>query len=767
MLGTINVFSGNRSLLNILVVLFLVACCFVALRLSAVFCLVLLLPFFLIVWFTKVDNLQYRILQGIASYADFLFVIDKNGLLLYANLEKVLAKYGIVKFAYNNLGEMLLDNIFPDLHILSNALKVNNSTPELLNIPGFEIKKFTLAGKEYFIIKSSNVDILGMMSKEIPYFVTRNDDNSICYCNEKMGSMASLDENAISNPECCGNVIKIVGKERVLGKSLFRSLVEVCNKIFTTYTYCNNGFKYHMIDPYFFDTAADFFWEDCLSIMPLPVFAINPDGFVVKGNVEFSKLVFGNTSMPPETVNVSDVFENPLDLKQQINTALLGKERVQTQTSIKNKLMSFVLHAYKNSSHNHNYPIMCFLSDVTEQKNLEANFIHSQKMQAIGQLSGGIAHDFNNLLTAMIGFCDLLLMRHPKGDPSFADIMQIKQNVNRAANLVRQLLALSRKQVLQPKIINITEVLSELSYLVKRLIGEDIELSIENGKDLYSIKVDQGQLEQVLINIIVNARDAMNYAGCIKIRTHNVTVQQGDLWIKKYFNPNNEEQVRPGEYLMIELADSGVGIEADDIGKIFDPFFSKKNTGVGMGLGLSTAYGIIKQTGGYMLVHSIVNCGTTFVVLLPKVIEDRVPAKIEENKRTEQDLTGNESILVVEDEANVRSLVANILRNKGYNVMTADSGGQAVEVFNNMPKIDVLITDVAMPGIKGTELMLQIKKINPRVKVILMSGYAANNLEDENLNGHEFIFLAKPFTFSDLGMAVKQLLEQKNVRIGM
>ncbi len=242
--------------------------------------------------------------------------------------------------------------------------------------------------------------------------------------------------------------------------------------------------------------------------------------------------------------------------------------------------------------------------DVTEQKNLEVQFAQSQKMQAIGQLAGGVAHDFNNLLTAMIGFCDLLLLRSPPSDPSFADIMQIKQNANRAANLVRQLLAFSRQQTLQPRVLNVTDILYELRHLIERLIGEKIKLEVVHGRDLGLVKLDQGQFEQVIINLAVNARDAMPGGGTLTIRTANV---HQDRPLRR-----GHEAMPAGDYVLIEVADTGFGIPQENLTRIFDPFFSTKELGSGTGLGLSTAYGIVKQTGGFVFASSASGQGAVF-----------------------------------------------------------------------------------------------------------------------------------------------------------
>ena len=314
--------------------------------------------------------------------------------------------------------------------------------------------------------------------------------------------------------------------------------------------------------------------------------------------------------------------------------------------------------------------LMLHFIDVTEQKNLEVQFAQSQKMQAIGQLAGGVAHDFNNLLTAMIGFCDLLLMRFRPGDPSFADIMQIKQNGNRAANLVRQLLAFSRQQTLQPRVLDIGDVLVELSHLLRRLIGENIELKLVHGRDLGLAKVDQGQLEQVIINLAVNARDAMAGGGTLTIRTANVAqatpIRRG------------AEIMPAGNYVLIEVADTGVGIPKENLERIFEPFFSTKEIGSGTGLGLSTVYGIVKQTGGFIFVDSAPGEGAVFQIYLPRhEAAEAEPARAAKPPRggcRRRDLTGIGTVMLVEDEDPVRIFGARALRNKGYKVLEAKSG---------------------------------------------------------------------------------------------
>lgn len=412
----------------------------------------------------------------------------------------------------------------------------------------------------------------------------------------------------------------------------------------------------------------------------------------------------------------------------------------------------------------------CYLVDITKYKNLELNFIHSQKMQAIGQLSGGIAHDFNNLLTAMLGFCDLLLIKHPAGDPSFAEIMQIKQNSNRAANLVRQLLALSRKQILKPKVLDITETIGELTNLIRRLIGNGIQLELNYANDLNPVKVDQGQLEQVIINLAVNARDAIIAAGgsgTITIRTKNVVIRSSDKRYHDLTSAVSNDKISVGRYVLIELSDNGIGIPQKIKDKIFEPFFSTKEIGSGTGLGLSTVYGIINQIGGHIYVDSKEGEGSKFYIYLKSFVDiDQEDENIQdmEDKLIQKDLTGDATILLVEDEAPVRMFSSHALTNKGYKIIEASNSEDALEVMENQGEdVDIIITDVIMPGMNGPSLISEIQKKYPKVKVIFISGYAEEAFSDAYGvdNDNDFNFLSKPFTLQQLVAKVKDVLDMK------
>ncbi|HLZ67186.1 MAG TPA: PAS domain S-box protein [Aliidongia sp.] len=394
--------------------------------------------------------------------------------------------------------------------------------------------------------------------------------------------------------------------------------------------------------------------------------------------------------------------------------------------------------------------------DLTEQKNLELQFAQSQKMQAVGQLAGGVAHDFNNLLTAMIGFCDLLLLRFRPGDQSFADIMQIKQNANRAANLVRQLLAFSRQQTLQPRVIDIGDVLTELSHLLNRLLGENVDLKMVQSRGLGPVRVDQGQLEQVIINLAVNARDAMPRGGTLTIKTSNLELGQPI---------QRELELMPaGAYVLIEVTDEGTGIPREIVGRIFEPFFSTKEVGSGTGLGLSTVYGIVKQTGGFIFVDSEVGVGTKFSLYLPQ--HQRKEGEAEPSPLLDplevaapRDLTGAGTILLVEDEDPVRLFSARALRNKGYTVLEAKSGEAALQIIQaEAEPIHLIVTDVVMPRMDGPTLIKQVRETRPDMKVVFISGYTEDSFRKRIGDDADIHFLAKPFSLKQLAFKVKEIM---------
>ena len=394
-----------------------------------------------------------------------------------------------------------------------------------------------------------------------------------------------------------------------------------------------------------------------------------------------------------------------------------------------------------------------YLIDTTGQTALETQFAQSQKMQAVGQLAGGIAHDFNNLLTVINGYAELLLQRHQPGDPSFADLNDIRNTGLRAASLVRQLLAFSRQQTLEPTMLALTDLVADWSVTLRRLIGDRVKLKVEHGRDLWLVMADPTQLGNALINLAVNARDAMPNGGTLTIRTSNVSVEE-TMSLGHVLMPS-------GEYVTIEIEDTGIGIPKENLGKIFEPFFTTKEKGHGTGLGLASVYGIVKQTGGYIFPESEVGKGTTFRVYLPRHIPAPVTEAAEPEKvHAPRDLTGSGTILLVEDEDAVRDFAVRALTMRGYKVLDACGGEEALEIVREHDgTIDLLISDVVMPGMEGPALVKAVREITPGLRVIFISGYAEEAFRNSPDRPEDFLFLPKPFSLKQLTSKVKEILE--------
>jgi two-component system, cell cycle sensor histidine kinase and response regulator CckA len=399
--------------------------------------------------------------------------------------------------------------------------------------------------------------------------------------------------------------------------------------------------------------------------------------------------------------------------------------------------------------------------ETTEQRALEAQFAQSQKMQAVGQLAGGIAHDFNNVLSAIMMATDFLLNAHRPTDPSFQDIIQIKQNANRAASLVRQLLAFSRRQTLRPQVLDLGEVLSDLNLLLQRLIGEKVKLEPKLARDLWPVRVDVSQFEQVIVNLAVNARDAMPDGGKLTVRTANVAASESASFAYK--------AMPAADYVLIEVSDTGTGISPEIADKVFEPFFSTKEVGKGTGLGLSTVYGIIKQTDGFIFLDSAPGIGTTFRIFLPRHIPGAeadetvaAPALVppDEPQKAAADLTGRGTILLVEDEEGLRGLNARGLESRGFTVLQASNGIEAIKVFDDRAgDVDLVVSDVVMPEMDGPTLFKEMRKRNPKLKMIFVSGYAEDAFEKNFPERRDYEFLAKPFTLKQLIAVVKETME--------
>ena len=404
------------------------------------------------------------------------------------------------------------------------------------------------------------------------------------------------------------------------------------------------------------------------------------------------------------------------------------------------------------------------LADRFHARALENQINQSQKMEMVGKLAGGIAHDFNNVLSAIMMATDFLLNAHKPTDPSFQDIMQIKQNANRAASLVRQLLAFSRRQTLRPQVLSLGEVLSDLTMLLRRLIGEKVQLEVVHGRDIWPVKVDISQFEQVIVNLAVNARDAMPEGGKLAVRTANVTADESRNYAAK--------GMPAADYVLVEVSDTGSGIPPEIIEKIFEPFFSTKEVGKGTGLGLSTVYGIVKQTGGFIYVDSNVGQGTTFRIFLPRHVAEleeiapaEAPAIAGALAATDEvvratDHTGQGTILLVEDEDGLRALNARGLMSRGYTVLEAANGVEAMQVLEKHDDaVDLVVSDVVMPEMDGPTLLKEMRKRKPELKIIFVSGYAEDAFQKHlPEQGEQFAFLPKPFTLKQLVAAVKETM---------
>ena len=398
--------------------------------------------------------------------------------------------------------------------------------------------------------------------------------------------------------------------------------------------------------------------------------------------------------------------------------------------------------------------VLLLLKDNSEEAKLKRQVAQATKMQAVGQLAGGVAHDFNNILTAIMGHCDLMLMRHTPGDSDYDDIQQIKSNSNRAAGLTRQLLAFSRQQTLRPQVLQLPDVVSEVSHLLKRLLGETVQLAVKHGRDLFPVRADPGQLEQVIVNLAVNARDAMagKGGGTLTIQTYSVKADQvAEL---------GSDILPVIDYAALSITDSGTGIAPSILGKVFEPFFTTKEVGKGTGLGLSTVYGIVKQSGGFIFADSKVGEGTCFTIYLPaheaeaktKTPRVRAPVKPKENE-----LWGSGTILLVEDEHMVRTVTERGLTRHGYKVMSASNGEDALELLAGGEPVDLLISDVVMPVMDGPTMVREARKKWPDLPILFMSGYAEEQLR-KSIDIENVAFLPKPFSMIELAEAVRAAL---------
>src|SRR5437763_10032542 len=497
---------------------------------------------------------------------------------------------------------------------------------------------------------------------------------------------------------------------------------------------------------------------------PMAIAMVDKAGKIARANAPFVRLQHGvikGEALPAEGRSILTVVADPdrAALEAAIGRAADGQGDIApvdvALAGEGNRSARFYVSAVEDDEAEGEAAIV-YTIETTEVRDLEKQVAQAQKMDTVGQLAGGIAHDFNNVLSAIMMATDFLLQAHKPTDPSFGDIMQIKQNANRAAALVRQLLAFSRKQTLRPQVLDLGATVEDLTMLLRRLLGEKVSLETVHGRDLWPVKADVSQLEQVIVNLAVNARDAMAKGGKLTVRTANIT--EAECKALPY------KPLPPADYVTVEVTDTGSGIPREIIDKIFEPFFTTKETGKGTGLGLSTVYGIVKQTNGYIFVDSVVGEGTTFRIFLPRHVpvagEITEAAPLDKSAKTPADLTGHGTILLVEDEEGLRGLNARGLTSRGYTVLEAGNGIEAIEVIESRGgDVDLVVSDVVMPEMDGPTLAKELRTRNPNLKIIFVSGYAEDAFEKNLPDDHgKFHFLPKPFTLKQLVAAVKETM---------
>lgn len=493
---------------------------------------------------------------------------------------------------------------------------------------------------------------------------------------------------------------------------------------------------------------------------PFGIATVTADGTIAERNSAFTRLLLDTAeSQSVRAIDILAAHSEPQtrdELQSALDAVLAGRANVPAveiaigEDAAQTRRLFFG--AGPRSSANGAMAVV-YVIDATEEKALEQKFAQSQKMEVVGKLAGGVAHDFNNVMTAIIGFSDLLLGTHRPGDPSYQHLKNIKSSAVRAADLVRNLLAFSRQQQLQPQVLNPQEVVTDISAMLNRTLGEKIDLDIRSERDLWLVKADKNELERVIVNLAVNARDAMPDGGRLSVRTRNVTEREA--------NRLEENGLVVGEYVLIEVEDTGVGMPADVLEKIFEPFFTTKGVGRGTGLGLSTVYGIVKQTGGFVYPSSAPGKGTTFRVYLPRhhVEEDdfREVGEKESGKPPHRDLTGSGRVLLVEDEDAVRLFATQALTRLGYQVFQAADGYEALDLFDDDGfDVDLVVSDVKMPEMDGPTLLKELRKTHPDLRFVFVSGYPDDAFTKTLADEGNFTFLPKPYSLEKIAEVVKE-----------
>ncbi len=532
-------------------------------------------------------------------------------------------------------------------------------------------------------------------------------------------------------------------------------------------------------------------FEHLFNSVPIGIISADEKHNIIEAN-QSAGSIFSKSKKELIKCNIKDIFS-----KEDTDKILKAVESDKTlqnsvfETNYADKKLRVQINKTEKDDEN-SAGLILYVRDISTESNLEQQVTQAQKMQAFGQMAGGVAHDFNNLLTAIIGYCDLLIQRHGVGDPSFSDLMQVKQNANRAASLARQMLTISRKQPLNPKLMNVAEAFMDVEHFISRFVGEQIKMQITCASGIGSIRFDPVQFSQVMINLAINARDAMNGKG-----TLTITSRSEHLTEPYHFGAS---VIQPGDFVVISVSDTGCGISPENLNRIFEPFFTtKKHTAnSGTGLGLAMVYGIIHQTGGFIKVSSELGKGTTFELYLPEFAnetneneEKSQSENIIRNKAgnavltTISPLTSDEKpvlgmnisefdsrrsfalnpenthILFVDDEDAVRSVGARGLKRKGFAVTDCISAENALEHLDNGEKFDMLITDMMMPGMSGADLAKIVQQRAPEMKIILASGYSEEIAKKELAGSKDFYFMSKPYSLGDLTKKVMEVLDKK------
>jgi len=487
------------------------------------------------------------------------------------------------------------------------------------------------------------------------------------------------------------------------------------------------------------------------------IFALSPEGAITSLNPAFETI----TGWPPGDwlTKSFDQLVHPEDLPLALDLfsrVLHGEWRPASQFRIHTKRGDYRVGEFSATAARRDGRLVAILGigrDVTERVQLEQQLRQAQKMEAVGRLAGGVAHDFNNILTAITGYADLLAEDLPAGDPRRQDAAEIRKAAERAAGLTRQLLAFSRQQVLQSRVLDPNALVSELEKMLHRLLGEDVRLATRLPPGVGHVKADPGQLEQVIMNLVVNSRDAMPNGGQLTIETANVELDEA--YAREHY------PARPGPYVMVAVSDTGTGMNDEVQAHLFEPFFTTKERGKGTGLGLATVYGIVQQSGGFIWVYSELGHGTTFKIYLPRV-DEPTGATARETARETPVVGGTETVLLAEDEAPVRAVARQVLERHGYTVLEAPSAEAALDVAERYSgTIHLLLTDVIMPGLSGRDLAVRLATLRPEARVIYMSGYTDDAITRHGVLEPGLAYVQKPFTPDIIARKVREVLDKR------